>query len=149
MPDSLFEDANVTRVHSLEELFSTSDVLIELAAAIPENHHVITEELLRKIPDGGVFVNLGRGVLVDEAALMRVARDGKLQIALDVYETEPLPANSPLRGLPNVALFPHLAGLTRDRRCDSGALALKNIEAYLKGRPLDAVVDLEVYDRST
>ena len=149
VPDKLFEDAGVTRVHSLEQLFATSDVVVELAAAIPENYHIVTEELLRKIPEGGVFVNLGRGVLVDEAGLVRVAQEGKLQIALDVYETEPLPVNSPLRGLPNVALMPHLAGPTRDRRRDSGALALKNLEAYLKGKPMEAVVDLEVYDRST
>lgn len=149
VPNQFFIDAGVKRLHSLEELFTTSDVVIELAAAIPENHRIVTEELLRKIPEGGVFVNLGRGILVDEAALMRVAREGGLQIALDVYETEPLPSDSPLRGLPNVALFPHLAGPTPDRRCDSGAQALKNIEAYLKGKPMEAVVTLEVYDRST
>jgi phosphoglycerate dehydrogenase-like enzyme len=149
VPDELFKQAGITRVHSLEQLFATSDVVVELAAAIPENFHLVTEDLLRKIPDGGVFVNLGRGALVDEQALVRVAREGRLQIALDVYETEPLPADSPLRGLPNVALLPHLGGPTRDRRKDSGALALKNLEAYLKGRPMGAVVSLEVYDRST
>ena len=149
VPDQLFTDAGIARVHSLEQLFSTSDVIIELAAAIPENYHIVTEKLLRMIPDGGVFVNLGRGDLVDEAGLTRVAREGRLQIALDVFETEPLPADSPLRGLPNVALLPHLGGPTRDRRCDSGALAIKNIEAYLRGKPMEAVVNLEVYDRST
>lgn len=149
VPDELFEQAGVKRLNSLEQLFATSDVVVELAAAIPENFHIVTERLLRAIPEGGVFVNLGRGMLVDEQALLRVARDGKLQIALDVYETEPLPANSPLRGLPNVALLPHLGGPTRDRRKDSGALAVKNVEAYLKGKPVEAVVNLEVYDRST
>ena len=149
VPDELFKQAGVTRVHSLEQLFATSDVVVELAAAIPENHHIVTEKLLRAISDGGVFVNLGRGMLVDEQALVRVAREGRLQIALDVYETEPLPAGSPLRGLPNVALLPHLGGPTRDRRRDSGALAVKNVEAYLKGMPMQAGVNLEVYDRST
>ncbi len=149
VPDQLFTGCGIQRVHSLDELFSTSDVVVELAAAIPENRHIITEELLRKIPSGGVFVNLGRGELMDEAALLRVAREGKLQIGLDVFETEPLPADSSLRGLPNVTLLPHLGGPTKDRRCDSGKLALKNIEAYLCGKPMDAVVNLEVYDRST
>jgi phosphoglycerate dehydrogenase-like enzyme len=87
--------------------------------------------------------------VVDEADLLRVAREGRLQIALDVFEHEPLPADSPLRGLPNVTLLPHLAGPTRDRRRDAGALALKNLRAYLRGEPLEAVVTLEVYDRST
>lgn len=149
VPEELFREHGVTRLHSLEKLFATSDVVLELAAAIPENHHLITEKLLRSIPEGGVFVNIGRGMVVDENALVRVAREGRLQVALDVYENEPLPADSPLRGLPNVTLFPHLGGPTTDRRRDSGALALRNLKAYLKGKPLDAVVNLEVYDRSS
>jgi phosphoglycerate dehydrogenase-like enzyme len=87
--------------------------------------------------------------LVDEQALIRIAREGRLQIALDVFEQEPLAPDSPLRGLPNVTLLPHLGGPTRDRRRDSGALALKNLRAFLKGEPLEAVMSLDVYDRST
>jgi phosphoglycerate dehydrogenase-like enzyme len=149
VPEQLFIDHGVERVHCPEELFETSDVVVELAAAIPENRHIVTEALLRKIPTGGVFVNLGRGELVDEAALLRVAQEGKLQIALDVFETEPLPESSPFRGLANVTLMPHLGGPTKERRCDCGRLALKNLEAYLRGKRMEAVVDLEVYDRST
>jgi phosphoglycerate dehydrogenase-like enzyme len=145
----VFQQFGVKPVSSLEELFATSDVVVELAAATPENHHIITEKLLRSIPPGGVFVNVGRGSVVDEQALIRVAREGKLQVALDVYETEPLPGDSPLRGLPNVTLLPHLGGPTHDRRRDSGALALKNLRAYLRGEPLDSVVTLDIYDRAT
>ncbi len=149
MPDAVFSSLGVKRLASLEELFATSDVVVELAAATPENKHVVTERHLRLIPDGGVFVNVGRGCVVEQEGLLRVAREGKLQIALDVFEQEPLPPDSPLRGLPNVTLLPHLGGPTRDRRRDSGALALKNLRAFLRGEPLDAVVTLEVYDRST
>jgi phosphoglycerate dehydrogenase-like enzyme len=87
--------------------------------------------------------------VVDEAALIRVAREGKIQIALDVFEQEPLPPGSLLRGLPNVTLLPHLGGPTRDRRRDSGQLALKNLRAFLRGEPLEAVITHDVYDRST
>jgi phosphoglycerate dehydrogenase-like enzyme len=149
VPDEVLHKHGVTRAGSLEELFSKSDVVVELAAATPETFHIVKEEHLRLIPDGGVFVNVGRGNVVDEAGLVRVAREGNLQIALDVFETEPLPADSPLRGLPNVTLLPHLGGPTRDRRRDAGALALKNLRAYLKGEPQEAVVTLAVYDRST
>jgi phosphoglycerate dehydrogenase-like enzyme len=149
IPDQTFARLNVERARSLEELFATSDVVVELAAATPENRHIVTETLLRRIPEGGVFVNVGRGMVVDEAALARVAREGRLQVALDVYEQEPLPADSPFRGLPNVTLLPHLGGPTRDRRRDSGALALKNLRAFQRGEPLQAVVSLDVYDRST
>jgi phosphoglycerate dehydrogenase-like enzyme len=149
VPDDVFSSLGVKRLASLEELFAQSDVVVELAAGTPENYHLVTENHLRLIPDGGVFVNVGRGRVVDEAGLLRVAREGRLQIALDVFEREPLPADSPLRGLPNVTLLPHLAGPTTDRQRDAGALALKNLRAYLRGEPLQAVVTLEVYDRST
>jgi phosphoglycerate dehydrogenase-like enzyme len=147
--DQTFARLNVARARSLEALFSTSDIVVELAAATPENRHTVTENLLRSIPEGGVFVNVGRGMVVDEAALVRVAREGRLQVALDVYQQEPLPKDSPFRGLPNVTLLPHLGGPTRDRRRDSGALALNNLRAFLRGEPLQAVVSLDVYDRST
>jgi phosphoglycerate dehydrogenase-like enzyme len=149
MPDAIFPSFGVKRLASLEELFAESDVVVELAAATPENYHIVTERHLRLIPEGGLFVNVGRGCLVESEGLLRVAREGRLQIALDVFEQEPLPADSPLRGLPNVTLLPHLGGPTRDRRRDSGALALKNLRAFLDGEPLDAVVTLEVYDRSS
>jgi phosphoglycerate dehydrogenase-like enzyme len=149
VPDAVLSSLGVKRLASLEELFATSDVVVELAAATPGNYHVVTESHLRLIPEGGIFVNVGRGCVVDPEGLHRVAREGRLQIALDVYEQEPLPVDSPLRGLPNVTLLPHLGGPTRDRRRDSGALALKNLRAFLRGEPLDAVVTLEVYDRST
>ena len=149
MPDATFSSLGVKRMASLEELFAESDVVVELAAATPENHHMVTEKHLRMISKGGVFVNVGRGCVVDTDGLIRVAREGTLQIALDVFEQEPLPADSPLRGLPNVTLLPHLGGPTRDRRRDAGALALKNLRAFLRGEPLDAVVTLGVYDRSS
>jgi phosphoglycerate dehydrogenase-like enzyme len=101
------------------------------------------------IPEWGVFVNVGRGCVVDEAALIRVASEGKIQVALDVFEQEPLAAESPFRGMPNVTLLPHLSGPTRDRRRDCGALALKNLRAYLRGESQEALVTLDIYDRST
>jgi len=149
VPQSLFDELGVARLDSLESLFSNSDVVVELAAAIPENEHIVTEKHLRSIPEGGVFVNVGRGCVVDEQALIRVAQEGRLQIALDVFEQEPLPADSPLRGLSNVTLLPHLGGPTRDRRRDCGALALKNLRTFLRGEPLKAAISLDVYYRST
>jgi len=149
VPDELLTTYGVKRAHGLDELFSQSDVVVELAAATPEKYHIVTERHLRMIPEDGVFVNIGRGCVVDEAGLVRVAREGKLQVALDVYEQEPLPADSPLRGLRNVTLLPHLGGPTRDRRRDAGALALQNIRAFLQGGQQEAVVTLESYDRST
>jgi phosphoglycerate dehydrogenase-like enzyme len=151
VPDTLLAEHGVERSGSLEDLFSGSDVIIELAAYSPKNHHIVTEKLLRSIRPGGVFVNIGRGAVVDEAALVRVAREraDDLQVALDVYETEPLPKDSPLRGLPNVALLPHIAGPTKDRRRDSTALALDNLEKFVRGEEIPGLITPEIYDRST
>ena len=151
VPDTLLAEHGVERSGSLEDLFSGSDVIIELAAYSPKNHHIVTEKLLRSIRPGGVLVNIGRGAVVDQAALVRVARErtDDLQVALDVYETEPLPKDSPLRGLPNVALLPHIAGPTKDRRRDSTALALDNLEKFVRGEEIPGLITPEIYDRST
>jgi phosphoglycerate dehydrogenase-like enzyme len=110
---------------------------------------MVTERLLRLIRPGGVFVNVGRGAVVDEEALLRVAREGQIQIALDVYGTEPLPATSGLRGLPNVILLPHLAGPTTDRRRDAGAFGLRNLRAYAADEEIESVITPEIFDHST
>lgn len=149
VPDSLLEAAGVARADDLETLFSSNDVLIELAALTPKNRGIVTEELLRSIPEGGVFVNIGRGAVVDEEALVRVAAEGRIQVALDVYKEEPLPRDSPLRGMTNVLLLPHLGGPTIDRRRDATALGLKNVRHYLRGEPLESQVTSRVYQRIT
>jgi len=148
VPDETFKQLNIRRSQSLEDLFSTADVLVELAPGKPANHHLVGDDLLKLLPEQAVFVNLGRGMVVDEAALVRASHRG-LHIALDVYETEPLPVDSPLRGLDNITLLPHLGGPTPDRRRDCGELALENLKNYLNNKPLINLIDLDIYDRAT
>lgn len=148
-PPDKFAAAGVTRAPTLEALFSENEIVIELAPLIPETRGVVTWDILNRLPDGGVFVNSGRGGVVDEAALIRLARERKVTLALDVYAREPLAPDSPLRGLPNVFLTPHIAGPTADRRVDCGRFALENMRAYLEGRPLRGVIDLWQYDHMT
>ncbi|MEO6003474.1 MAG: hydroxyacid dehydrogenase [Opitutus sp.] len=143
------EKYGVTAVASLEELFGGNEIIVELAPLIPETTGVVTESLLRLIPAGGVFVNVGRGAVVDEAALLRVATEGKISVGLDVFATEPLPADSGLRGLQNVTLTPHLAGPTTDRRRDAGEFALSNVRAYANGENVLAQITPENYDLRT
>jgi phosphoglycerate dehydrogenase-like enzyme len=149
VPQSLFDEFEVLRADSLEVLFSENDVVVELEAFTEETFRIVSEELLRSIPAGGVFVNVGRGAVVDEEALACVAKEGRIQIGLDVYDEEPLPKASPLRGLDNVLLLPHIGGPTTDRRVDAGDRALANLRAYRSGGELKGIIDLEVYDRST
>jgi phosphoglycerate dehydrogenase-like enzyme len=141
----------VSRTPSLESLFAENDIIVELAPYHAKNHHIVTEKLLRSIKPGGAFINIGRGAVVDEAAMIRVATDRRddLQIGLDVYETEPLPADSALRGLSNVALLPHIAGPTKDRRQDTAALAVENLTRFVRSEQLHDPITLDVYDRAT
>ncbi|MGA3008441.1 MAG: NAD(P)-dependent oxidoreductase [Opitutaceae bacterium] len=139
----------ITRARSFEALFADNDIIVELAPLIPATKCCVTEHHLRLIRPGGVFVNVGRGKVVEEDALVRVASEGKIFFGLDVFPIEPLPPNHPLRGLTNVMLTPHLAGPTVDRRCDAGAVALRNLSAYAEGKPLEALVTPEIYDYSS
>jgi phosphoglycerate dehydrogenase-like enzyme len=139
----------VARAASLAALFAENEIIVELAPLTPATAGCVTEPLLRLIRPGGVFVNVGRGAVVDEAALLRVAREGKISVGLDVYTEEPLPADSGFRALPRVHLTPHNAGPTLDHYPVAGAFALRNLRAFAEGRPLEALITSAIYDASS
>ncbi len=139
----------VRAASSLQALFAESDVLIECESLTPATQGTVTAELLAALPDGAVFVNIGRGALVDEAALLREAAAGRLRVALDVSTSEPLTPDSAVVRNGRVVLSPHIGGPTMDRYADCGARALENLERFLEGRPLDSVISLAAYDRAT
>jgi len=147
--DAVFKEFEVERCDSLEELFSTSQVILEMAALTPQTRQSVTGELLRMLPPDGAFINTGRAGTVDTGALLKVAQEGRLQIGLDVYDEEPTPAENPFRGLKNVTLLPHVAGPTPDRFRDCGEVGMRNLENFILGNPLEALVTLDVYDRIT
>jgi len=137
------------RAVNLDALFADNDVIVELAPLNPVTRGIVTERHLRLIRPGGVFVNVGRAAVTDEAALLRVAKEGKIYIGLDVFVEEPLPVDSGFRGLPNVSLTPHIAGPTLDRYGDATAHAVRNLRAYVAGQPLEAVITPAAYDAMT
>lgn len=121
---------------SLEEIFSTCKVVSVHTARSAKNYHMIDERLLRMMQDDAVLVNTARGDIIDEEALIRVAREGKIRVMLDVFEEEPLPASSGLRGMENVILMPHCGGPTTDKRCDAAKLVLDDILRLQQGAAL-------------
>ncbi|WP_221029086.1 hydroxyacid dehydrogenase [Actomonas aquatica] len=146
---SLASSHGIRVVPTIDALMRDHDIVVELAPLTPETHHSIRLEHLEALRPRSLFVNVGRGATVDETALLEIARRGEVFIGLDVYGIEPLPADSPFRGLTNVALTPHLGGPTTDRRVDAGRFGVRNLQAYAAGEPLRAVITPDVYASST
>jgi D-3-phosphoglycerate dehydrogenase len=103
------------RMLPLEDLLRTADVVTLHLALTEETRHLIDARRLRLMKRDALLINTARGELVDEAALAEAVREGRLAgAAMDVFSVEPLPADSPLRGLDRVLLTPHLAASTSE-----------------------------------
>ena len=113
--DEVFKEYGVERA-SLEDIFSTSKIISLHVARTPATYHLIGKELLRLIPDDALLVNTARASIVDTEALIEELQKNRFKAFLDVYDVEPLPADSKLLGLPNALLIPHMGGPTIDRR---------------------------------
>ncbi len=121
----------------LAEIFATCDVISLHSGMTPENHHLVTEELLMSMKDGALLINTARGAVIDEPALARVLRRRpEISAALDVYETEPLPGDSPLLDCKNALLMPHMGGPTIDRRRAVTRYLIGDIRRFLRGEPM-------------
>lgn len=148
VPQALFSQHGVRAAASLQELFAGSDVLIECESLTAATRGIVTAGLLAALPDDAVFVNVGRGEVVDEAALVREANAGRLRVALDVSAVEPLTSDSPVVRCGRVILSPHIAGPTSDRYAECGSWALEKLGRFLDGQP-PSVMSLAAYDRAT
>jgi phosphoglycerate dehydrogenase-like enzyme len=127
--------AHVARVE-LEDLLRTSDVVIVLASLNAETRYMLNAERLAMLKPGAILINTARGAIVDEAALYRVAKEGRLRtVAIDVFETEPLPADHPFRELPNAILTGHCIGHTVDTIAAMPRTAIENVMRVLRGEP--------------
>jgi phosphoglycerate dehydrogenase-like enzyme len=149
VPDSLIREHQATPVDSLAKLADQADVFVTCEALTPATANSIDAKVLSKLPLGAVFVNVGRGAIVDEDALSAAASSRGLRIGSDVFACEPLAVDSPLFQLPGAILSPHVAGPTFDTYAACGRQALENIDSYLDGRPLKGLVTSEIFTRST
>lgn len=149
IPDDVLAENGVTRAANLDQLFGENSVIVNLAPLTAETTGSVQLRHLRLLGTGEALVSVGRGPVINEAALLQVAQEGRVHFALDVFNDEPLLADSPLRGLRNVMLTPHRAGPTDDRMRDAGEFAVENLRAYVNGEPLKAIVTPEIYDAST
>lgn len=122
---------------SLEEIFSTCKIISINSSRTAQNYHMISDELLGMLKPDCLLVNTSRGDLIDEAAMAKHLRQNHFRAILDVYEVEPLPMDSPLRGLENAILIPHQGGPTTDRRAVAARLVIDDIRNMIEGRPLE------------
>jgi phosphoglycerate dehydrogenase-like enzyme len=128
----------------LHEMLARCDAVVVAAPATPETRHLIDAEALAAMPRHAVLVNVARGSLVDEAALASAMAEGALGAAvLDVFEREPLPADSPLWDLPGVYVSAH-SSVSVDRFLDDVFdLVYDNLRRYVAGEPLRNAVDMQ------
>jgi phosphoglycerate dehydrogenase-like enzyme len=124
------------RMSSMMELASQSDVVVLCAANTEEARHVLDAAAIGALRKDAVLVNVGRSLLVDMPALVRRLRHGDLVAMLDVFDQEPLEADSPLRRLPNAYLTPHRAGGTLASVVRALDWLTDDFEAFVQGRPL-------------
>ncbi|MFJ6658946.1 hydroxyacid dehydrogenase [Streptomyces sp. NPDC091377] len=134
-------------VAPLDEVLRGSRIVAVHAPALPETRHLLGARELALMPDGAGLVNTARSWLVDESALLAEVRSGRLDAALDVYDSEPLPTDHPLRALPNVLLTPHQAAATVQGRYALGDSTVAEVERFLGGLPLLHAVGREALAR--
>ncbi len=126
----------------LPTLLARSDHVAITVPYTKETHHLLDEKMLACMKPTAYLYNTSRGAIVDERALITALREGQLRGAgLDVFETEPLPADSPFWDMPNVIVTPHASGFTPYYFTRAAEQFADNLERYLDGQPLQNVYD--------
>jgi len=126
----------------LDELTATSDVVALVIALGDETRRLWDAKRFAAMKPGAVLVNGARGEVLDETALLEALQSGRLAgAALDVFDVEPLPADSPLRAAPNLVLSPHMAGASAEASMRIIGQAKANLLRVLDGEPVEDVVN--------
>jgi D-3-phosphoglycerate dehydrogenase / 2-oxoglutarate reductase len=121
---------------TLDELLAQSDFVVLTCPLTPQTHHLMNADRLAAMKPTGFLINVGRGPVIDEAALVEALRNRTIAGAmLDVYEHYRLEPGHPLLSLPNAVLTPHLAGSTRESRVRAGRIAAEETLRMLAGQP--------------
>jgi phosphoglycerate dehydrogenase-like enzyme len=118
---------------TLEHVFKESDVVVCLAPLTPRTRGMIGARELAWLQPHAAFVNVSRGAIADSQALIARLRGSTIRAALDVFDPEPIPADSEIRRLPNVFLSPHIAGTTAASRPRFFALMVDELDRFFHG----------------
>ena len=123
------------RYCELDTLLQEADFVCLILPLTDETHHLMGKAQFEKMKKSAIFINAGRGPVVDEQALIAALKNGEIHAAgLDVFEQEPLPASSELLKLPNVVALPHIGSATHETRYNMAACAVDNLIDALNGK---------------
>lgn len=129
----------------LDEVLPRADFIVSLLPNTPDSRRILGESQFSRMKTGAFIVNLGRGIHIDERAMIAALKSGKLGGAgLDTFETEPLPESSPLWALQNVIISPHCSGFQPDYGYEARRLFISNLERFVAGDTLFNVVDKQL-----
>jgi phosphoglycerate dehydrogenase-like enzyme len=134
----------VTRV-PLHDLMAQCPIVSIHAPSTPETHRMLGQAEFALMPDSALLINTARSWMTDEDALLAELRTGRIAAALDVFDTEPLPLDSPFRQLDNVILTPHVAGASVQARFRQGETIVAELMRFFSGEALAFEVTRERY----
>jgi phosphoglycerate dehydrogenase-like enzyme len=145
MSDSLHVD-EVYSPGELRDVLPRAEAVVVTLPLTDETRGMLDDQAIARIKPGAILVNAGRGGVIDEAALVQALREHRLGgAALEVFATEPLPADSPLWDLPNVLISPHTAALSMHENERIAELFCENLRRYLAGEELLSRVDTRLF----
>ena len=135
------------RYCDLDTLLQESDFVCLILPLTDETHHLFGAEQFAKMKSSAIFINAGRGPVVDENALIAALQKGEIHAAgLDVFEQEPLSVDSPLLSMANVVAVPHIGSATHETRYGMAACAVDNLIDALQGKVEKNCVNPHVAD---
>ena len=134
--DPAWSTPGVRRFDDIDSMLGASDVVTLHVPLTGTTRHLVGSDAIAAMKHGACIVNTARGGVLDETAMAEALASGRLgAAALDVFEDEPLPAHSPLAGVPNLYLTPHIAGLTEEANVRTGELVASRIRSALSSGP--------------
>ena len=142
-PGNLFD--RIVHQEEFETVLPDTDLLIISLPGTEETNRMMDEKRLALLPDGAIIVNVGRGSVIEQKALIRELAAGRLYAALDVFEEEPIPEDDPVWACPNLLISPHIAGnMTLPYTVEKiVSLFLSDLDRYAQGLPLERKVSLQ------
>ncbi|PLX35645.1 MAG: hydroxyacid dehydrogenase [Hyphomicrobiales bacterium] len=135
--EAVFRESGVRRCETFDELLVESNILSLHCPLTDQTRSIVNAEAIGKMPQGSYVLNIARGGLIDEAALLAAVQSGHLAGAgLDTFAIEPPAADHPFWAEPRIVVTPHIAGVTREAGARVGVEAVRGIFQVLEGKPI-------------